>query len=189
MTETLDRILTHLRRLERGAPDRLQRGLTRDELRVWEKKLSLLFTEELESLYCWRNGTREEPADVFEMRYFFPGYYFVPLEEAAEIYRGQRIDPEWLPGWLPVFANGGGDYLIVPCAQQRMPTSSVLGWEHGEPDKSAEYETVSSLLQTVEAAFREGAFFVDDEDMMDVDQEQYRRIALQFNPTIRKWQN
>jgi hypothetical protein len=183
----LDRIVAHLRRLERGAPDRLQRGLPKEELLSWRGRLSFALTRELEIIYQWRNGTRSDPGDTFESLYLFPGFYFLSIEEAVETYEREKINPEWLDGWFPLFASGGGDFYLVPCTQERVDAAAVIGWIHGEPDKIVEYESVTSMVATLEACFREGAFFLDDDDTMEIDDEQHRVIAARFNPTIPEW--
>ena len=189
MTAALDRIVAHLRRLERGSPDRLQRGLSNRELASWEAKLPFALTRELEVIYQWRNGTRADPGDLLESLYMFPGFYFLSIEEAVETYQQEQVNPEWLDGWFPVFANGGGDFYIVPCRPEKVADTVVIGWIHSEPDKIAEYESLTAMVETLDACFREGAFYLNDEDMMDIDDDKHREIANMFNPTIPEWQS
>ena len=189
MTSTLDEIVAHLRRLGRHAPSLLQVPLTREEIQEWESRLPFALTRELATIYQWRNGTKAEESDLLESLYFFPGFYFLSIEEAVQTYQERGDSPQWREGWFPLFADGGGDFYIVPCAQQKVAASEVIGFIHGEPEQGAEYESVEAMIQTLEACFREGAFFVDDDDTMEIDDERHREIAHRFNPTIPEWQS
>lgn len=185
----LDRIVRHLRRLNRHAPERLQPGLSPQELEAWESRLPFALTSEVESMYRWRNGTRAEEGASLEDLYFFPGFYYLSIEEAVQTYREREDAPQWRMGWFPLFANGAGDFYIVPCRRKKLETSEIIGFLHGEPEQTAEYESLASMIQTLEACFREGAFFLDDDDTMEIDDDKQRVIARRLNPTIEEWQS
>lgn len=189
MVALLDRTVAHLQRLRRRAPDLLQPPLSLDAIRAQAKVLPFALTGEVESIYQWRNGTKAEAGTLLEFLYFFPGFYFLSLEEAIERYQELEDAPQWQKGWFPLFENGGGDYYVVPCKKKRAATSEIIGFLHGEPEQAAEYESLEAMVQTIEACFREGAFFVDDDDTLDTDYDQHEEIARQFNPTIPEWQN
>ena len=189
MTDALDRVVAHLRRLGRGAPDRLQKGLSREELAKWESQLPFALTRELEVIYQWHNGTKDQPGDLLETLYLFPGFYFVPIQEALQIYHAESVNPEWLETWFPVFANGGGDFYLIPCAREKLDATPVIGWIHGEPEKIEEYESLTAMARTLDECFARKAFYLNDEDMMDIDDDRHRVIANRFNPTIPEWQN
>lgn len=189
MINNLDRIVAHLRRLGRGAPDRLQQGLSQQELASWESQLPFALTGELVALYQWRDGTKAEEGDLLEDLYFFPGFYFLSMEEAVQTFKEMEEAPQWSEGWFPVFADGGGNFYIVPCTAKKVDESEVIGFLHGEPDQIAEYESVSSMIETLEACFTEGAFFVDVDDTMEIDDDKHREIANRINPGIPEWQS
>lgn len=35
------------------------------------------------------------------------------LSDAVANYRSFVADPRWAHGWLPIFANGGGDFYVI----------------------------------------------------------------------------
>lgn len=189
MKSTLDRIVAHLRRLGRGAPDRLQDGLSKETLDSWESRLSFALTGELETIYSWRNGTKADAGVLLENVYLFPGFYFLSIEEAVEVYEEREDTEQWRAGWFPLFADGGGDFYVVPCQVTKVETAEMIGFIHGEPVQTAEYESLTSMVETLDACFREGAFYVDDDDTMEIDDEKHRHIANRFNPTISEWQS
>jgi hypothetical protein len=189
MTSNLDRIVAHLRRLERRAPDLLQPPLSLRQIQLAESKLPFSLTGELETIYQWRNGTKADAGELLEFLYFFPGFYFLSLEEAIEKYEESEDAPQWKKGWFPLFANGAGDFYIVPCKKKKIASSEIIGFLHGEPEQTAEYESLDTMIQTIEACFRQGAFFVDDDDTMEIDDDKHQIIAHKFNPTIPEWQS
>src|SRR5262245_20942895 len=189
MIANLDRIVAHLRRLERRAPDLLQPPLSLKEIQSTESKLPFSLTEELATIYQWRNGTKAESGELLEFLYFFPGFYFLSLEEAVRNYEETEDAPQWKKGWFPLFANGAGDFYVVPCKKKKTSASEIIGFLHGEPEQTAEYESLDAMIQTIEACFRQGAFFVDDDDTMEIDDDKHQEIAHRYNPTIPEWQS
>lgn len=189
MSSVLDQIVAHLRRLGRRAPDLLQDPLSREDIQSWESKLPFSLTRELGTMYQWRNGTKAEEGDLLESLYFFPGFYFLSIEEAVQTYQEREGSPQWRKGWFPLFANGGGDFYNVRCTRRKIGSSEVIGFLHGEPEQSTEYESVAAMMQTLEACYAEGAFFIDVDDTLEIDDDKHRMIANRFNPTILEWQS
>jgi cell wall assembly regulator SMI1 len=189
MFRVLDGIVQHLRRLDRRVPELLQRGLTRPEIQALEATLPFSFTEELVIVYEWRNGTKSESGDILDELNFFPGFYFPPLQEAIEIFHERKNAPQWREGWFPLFADGAGDFYIIPCAQEPQDAAEVIGFLHGEPQQIAEYESIMSMVLTLNAAYAENAFYLDADDTLEIDDSRYHLIANRFNPGIPEWQS
>ena len=57
-----------------------------------------------------------------------------------------------------MFANGGGDFYIIPCTPEKLADTVVIGWIHSEPDKIAEDQSLTAMVETLDVCFREGAF-------------------------------
>lgn len=189
MISDLDRIVEHHRRLGRRVPELLQDGLSQSDLEPWESALPFALTREVERIYEWRNGTKAEQDDLLETLYFFPGFYLLSIEEAVQTYREREVSPQWREGWFPLFADGGGDFYIVPCGAKKTDASEIIGFIHGEPEQVVEYESLTAMIATLESCFAEGAFFVDDDDSLEIDDEKHREIAHTINPGISEWQN
>ena len=45
--------------------------------------------------------------------WLFPGLYFLSLGDATANYAAFLGDPRWRRGWLPLFADGGGDFYVL----------------------------------------------------------------------------
>jgi cell wall assembly regulator SMI1 len=189
MFASLDGIVAHLRRLGRRVPDLLQPGLDEEQIKAREADVPFAFTRELQALYRWRNGTRALAGDILDELNFFPGFYFMSIEEAIRTFRERESAPQWRPGWFPVFADGAGDFYIVPCKKKTIDRSEVIGFLHGEPAQVPEYESLTAMAQTQEAAFAAGAFYLDQHNRLEIDDAQYRVIAHTFNPGIPEWQS
>lgn len=72
---------------------------------------------ELEGVFAWHDGIDfppDVPADDFHV---FPGFYMLSLDEAVASCDTYVSDRRWNPGWLPLFANGGGDFYVVDLSE------------------------------------------------------------------------
>ena len=188
MVLNLNQIVEQLRHLGRPTPELLHDGLSVTEIASWESNLPFSLTHELKSIYQWRNGTRVQEGDMVSGIYFFPGFYFLSIEEAVQTYKERAGAPQWRDGWFPVFADGGGDFYVVPCTRQEINTAEVIGFIHGEPEQVVEYESLAAMIQTLAASYAEGAFLLDD-DYLEIDDEKHRQIAHRFNPGVSEWQS
>lgn len=91
----------------------LRPGLAPERVASALADLSLPSSEDVVALYGWRDGADASSASTLDELQLFPGFYMLSLSDAAANHRGFVADPRWLHGWLPVFANGGGDFYVV----------------------------------------------------------------------------
>ncbi|MEX1365613.1 MAG: SMI1/KNR4 family protein [Nannocystaceae bacterium] len=189
MVENLERIAARLSNAGREVASKLQTGLSAREIASWEARLPFLLTREIEALFQWRNGTNVVEGDLLGHAYFFPGYYLLSIEEAVETYEERRGTQQWKDEWFPVCADGGGDFYVVPCSGDKLDVAPVIGFLHGEPEQTVDYESLSAMMQTIEACYAEGAFFVDDDGELEVDDDKHQEIAHRFNPEVEEWQS
>lgn len=190
MIEELDRIVGHLERLGRATPGLLRPSIAREDLDAYEARLPFLLPEEVRQLYFWRDGTRVEEGDQFDILHFFPGFYFPSLEEAVTTYFERQDAPQWGTGWFPVFMDGAGDFYLAVCERdRRKATTEIIGFLHGEPEQIVEYECLDAMTKVLDACYAEGAFFVDENDTLEMDDDLHREIANRFNPGLEEWQS
>jgi hypothetical protein len=186
----MDDVVAHLRRLGRRVPELLQAPLSNEELQLWEAKFPFSMTRELEAIFSWRNGTKAREDDLLEDLYLFPGFYLLSIEEAYETYLERKDAPQWREGWFPLFADGAGDFYILPCGDKQADSSVVIGFLHGEPEQIAEYDSLAAMAATLEAAFAQRAFYVDTvDDSLEIDDDSFGSIAARFNPGIPEWRS
>ena len=186
----MDGVVAHLNDIARPVTRLLQAPLSSQQFQQWAAKFPFPFTRELEVIFSWRNGTSAREDDLLEDLYLFPGFYMLSIEEAFETYLERKDAPQWREGWFPLFADGAGDFYIIPCGKQGAESSVVIGFLHGEPDQIAEYDSLAAMAATLEAAFQRRAFYVDpDDDSMEIDDDAYAPIAARFNPGIPEWRS
>ncbi|MDJ1501019.1 SMI1/KNR4 family protein [Xanthocytophaga agilis] len=88
--------------------------LTTKEIHEIEEQYGIVLPEDLKALYLWKNG---QANDCYES--FVNNSVFLSLQDALEIATemtsqiGTEFDIEnwWNKEWIPVFHNGGGDYI------------------------------------------------------------------------------
>lgn len=162
LDQTIKGIFSHLSRLGRPIAARRRPGV--DESTISEK-LSLRGLQcPLDFVEAYRScdGTETAEGDALDEIQFFPGYYWMSLDEALANYDALTRDGGWNASWLPVFASGGGDFYCVICDSQSRDFGGVVGFILGEDDHLVEFVDITALLRTVERSFLEGAFFVVD---------------------------
>jgi cell wall assembly regulator SMI1 len=115
----------------------------------------------------------------------FPGFYFLSLEDAVANYRAFVADPRWTPGWLPLFANGGGDFYVTDVSGE--PAGVVRHFRIEESEHPVEFLTIGSMLATVAAGFERAIFFVDADGYLEMDDLAYADLAAQLNPGVPWW--
>jgi cell wall assembly regulator SMI1 len=187
--KALHEVVAHLTRLGRSVVSQLQPGLSDQDVARVEATLPFQLTEEVRAVYRFCNGIALDPTKVLGHQWFFPGFYLPSLEHARERFEGRKLAAQWRKGWFPLFEDGAGDFYIVPCKKKPLDRAPVIGFIHGEPEQPIEYLDVTTMIETLADCYAQGAFFVNQEDMLDVDDDAQERIARQHNPGLDVWQS
>lgn len=92
----------------------LQPGLSAGAIATLEKKYNVTLPVDLCALYQWKNGQQDDAYAVFVNNSMFLSLEH-SLESAKELTSMIGTDFEmenwWHPAWIPLFDNGGGDYI------------------------------------------------------------------------------
>jgi hypothetical protein len=183
-------ITTGLHHLGRAATTGLLRpGLPAAQTRADLRERGLVPSDEVVDLYAWHDGTDAPAGTLLDDMHLFPGFYFSSLEEALANYDAFRDDRRWNPDWLPVFANGGGDFLAVTCSARPENRGQVIHFRIDESQQPVEFPSVSRMLETVAAAYREQVYFVDADGYLEMDDVVFGDLARRFNPDVAWWQD
>lgn len=186
VTESLGGIETGLQRLRRqGLLPRLQPGLSAWSVRSALAEVGLASASELETLYSWRNGTSTAGDVTLDEIQFFPGFYLLSIEDAVANYRAFAPDPRWQAGWLPLFANGGGDFYVLDAGSS--VRNQVRHFRIEEAEHPVEFNSLGAMLGTLAAAFERSIFVVDSNGYMDMDDIAFHRLAAELNPEVEWW--
>ncbi|GAB97727.1 hypothetical protein BJY21_002766 [Kineosphaera limosa] len=173
--------LTRLRQLQ--TTDGLQPGLNREAVSRGLGRHGLPTDSSVESLYGWRNGTRTAGLTLGQM-WLFPNFYLLPLQDALANLETFRTNPRWHDQWLPLFADGGGDFYLVDFSSGGRP---IRHFRLDETEQPIEHSSLEKMLETLAAAFREGIFFNDDEGYLDMDFDAFSALAARIDPGILWW--
>lgn len=157
----------------------LRAGLPSEAVQVELGVVGLVGPPELEVLYGWRDGTSTEHV-VLDDVHLLPGFYLLSVADAVATYQAFASDSRWRTGWLPVFANGGGDFYVLDLGA--LGSSPVRHFRIDESEHPIEFSSLVSMLVALAQAFEQGVFFVDPSGYLEMDDLDFGRLALALNP-------
>lgn len=184
----LARIETGLRRLGRHTlVQSLQAGLPAEAVRASVGSVGLASPPELEFLYGWRDGTSTVGGVTLDDVHIFPGFYLLSIEDAIANYRAFETDSRWRSGWLPLFANGGGDFYILDLSSTA--ASPIRHFRIEESEAPVEFDSLGAMVTTLAAAFERGVFFVDPSGYLEMDDLVFGELAARLNRDVGWWRD
>lgn len=159
---TVDQIFAHLRELQRPIAARRRPGIDPATAKVKLNAFGLAAPPQLLELYRECDGTQTAPEEILDDIHFIPGYYWMSLDASLTAYGYLLKGGVWNDAWLPIFANGGGDFYAVVCDEKSADFGAIVGFLFGVPDIQVEFRNVTALMQTIERTYAEKAYFVAD---------------------------
>jgi hypothetical protein len=181
---SVERIFESLVALGRPVADRRRAGLSREEVATSFKEAGLYCHPDVVEAYAAADGTEGRSGDTIGDLSFFPGYYWLPLNEAFQTYEAVRSDEQWRDDWLPIFASGGGDFYAVVCSDREVAFGSMVGFILGETEQLIEFPSLAALLETVARCYERGAFRVSV-NQLEADYAAFRGEAQQVSPDFK----
>lgn len=163
----------------------LRPGLNVDRTAALFDEARLPRSGPVETLYAWRNGTETSGVESLDDIQLFPGFYFLSIQDAVKNYQSFLPDERWQPGWLPLFANGGGDFYVVELSGDMVGV--VRHFRIDESEHPIEFESICDMIQTIAAAFKRKVIFVDSESNLEMDDLTYAAVAAELNPRVAWW--
>lgn len=164
----------------------LRAGAAPERVRAVLAECGLSSVREVETLYGWHDGSDTSRATTLDDLHLCPGFYLLSLDDAAASYRTFVTDPRWAHGWLPLFANGGGDFYVLETAGSN--AGSVRHFRIDEGEHPVEFESLTAMLETLAEALEQGVFYVDDRSgYLEMDDLKFATLAAGVNPTVRWW--
>jgi len=96
-----------------------------------------------------------------------------------------RTDRRWQVGWLPILANGGGDFYLVDL---RPPVpGSIRHFRLEEQEHPVEFASLAAFFGTVAAAFERGVIYIDSNGYLEMNDMQFAELAGAMNPDVAWW--
>lgn len=150
MQQQLDLLTQHLRTQRPALFAKLNDPLTTADIRSLEEKYQVTIPEPVQQLYQWRNGQDPNFTEAF-----VNNSLFIPLEEALDtalentgmIGYDFEIENWWHKDWLPLFHNGGGDYICYDAGGlfTHQPGQLIAFW-HADNDRDVIAPDLLSLI-------------------------------------------
>lgn len=187
VTEALAAIESNLARLNRPVMGVLRPGLSPAQVQSRLDSRGLPVEEELIALWTWRNGTDTTTGLTLDALHLVPGFHLLSLDDALANFDAFVDDPRWHPAWLPLLANGGGDFLVRDTAVR--DGTPIRHFRIEESEHPIEYRSIVYMLATFAAAFDRGIFFVDACGYLEVDDAAYAALAAELNPGVPWWKD
>lgn len=187
MRRVFDKILLYLKKHNRPVVKLLQEGLTNNQIEEIISSTNLEFPEDFFELYSSCNGTLVKESDILDDLHFFPGFYFLSLEDAMNDYKILLDSGNWNKNWFPIFANGGGDYFCIDCTKGK--EFPIIGYIIGyHDDDLRDYLNLYAMFETIAECFEKEAYFLDiDNDYLEADVDKERIIGRKNNPGLKRW--
>ncbi|TMD71674.1 MAG: SMI1/KNR4 family protein [Chloroflexi bacterium] len=177
-----------LMRLRRNTTLRLlRRGVDRHHCETALNRMKLLVPAGLAGTYQWHDGTDTSTGVTLDDLHLFPGFYFLSLDDAIKNYEAFRQDSRWNPAWLPLFANGGGDFYAVVCRERDVDWGRVVHFRIDEANHPVEFSSLSTFLATIAAGYDSSLFFVDSRGYLEMDDMAWVALAARLNPDVAYW--
>lgn len=186
LSTTLSSIVIALRHLNRNILLRsLQDGISVQVLRSALRGVGISSTPQLEELYNWKDGTSTAGVTLDDIQ-LFPGFYMLSIEDSVKNYSAFVADPRWRTGWLPLFANGGGDFYILDI--ETTPTGQIRHFRIEESEHPVEFTSLVSMMATLATAYERGIFYVDPNGYLEMVDLTFGKLAAELNPDVEWWQ-
>jgi hypothetical protein len=177
-----------LRRLERPALAMLNPGVKSEAVRPKLASRGLHPSSDLLALWEWRDGTGGPSDAKLGDLWLVPGFYLLSVDDATKNFDAFLQSPRWQSGWLPILADGGGDFMALDCSSGDH-RGAVYHFRIDQPEHPLEYLTVGQMLATYAAAFQRGVFHIDRDGFFNLDYDAFAQLAADLNPTVPWWRD
>jgi hypothetical protein len=159
-------------------------GLSRAAIQEISDSLEVFFTEEVYTLYQWRNGTHEESNRMNALLVF----HFSPLEQMAETYQRMNSDEEneyfLLEDSSPIFpiSDDGGDYtaILIP-EKPGILQSHIALMDRESAFGYLAFQNCTTMIQTLAESYRVGALYLDEDGFINQNSQQLLTVMQKYN--------
>ncbi|MGV3611407.1 MAG: SMI1/KNR4 family protein [Fluviicola sp.] len=131
----------------------LQESLNDQQIDSLQEKYKIQLPQDLRELYKWKNGQDDSSYEAF-----VNNSTFIPLEEALEIAAEMtsmighdfEIENWWNEKWIPIFHNGGGDYICYDSGGVFTgKAGQIIEFWHADNDRNVISPSLESFLENL----------------------------------------
>ena len=153
MQALLNKLDQHLSTKRADYYKTLQPGLSAEAITALGQTYNVTIPADLRALYQWKNGQQE---DVYEA--FVNNSMFLSLQHALDSAReltgmiGTDFEMEnwWHAAWIPIFDNGGGDYICYDTAGVFTGIKGqLIEFWHADNDRDTIAPDLSSFISSI----------------------------------------
>ncbi|MFC0780208.1 SMI1/KNR4 family protein [Flavobacterium sp. HJSW_4] len=139
MESTLQKLDQNLSSLRPEFYESLKEPLKDTEIESLENRYNIVLPEDIKALYKWKNGQENSSFESF-----VNNSTFIALEESLDIASENtsmigfdfEIENWWNAKWIPLFHNGGGDYICYDCEGTFTGNSGqIIEFWHADNDR------------------------------------------------------
>lgn len=173
LTYSLARILLWQQKNTPVLAAALQPGLSRLEIEKLASQHKVVLSEEVYTLYGWRNGMSEGMP-------FFDVHRFLPLSEALqagdELHQAIPADPYRLPVFQSTLSD---DFYDVVCARRPQARTPLEFFLDGA---SPEMDDLTTFVHALATSFEKSVFTGNANGGLDTNRPAFERVLLDFRP-------
>ncbi|MBT1705857.1 SMI1/KNR4 family protein [Chryseosolibacter indicus] len=189
MRQIIQQLDSHLKQNAPELYSTLKPPLTNAQIDALEVQHSIKLPADVREIYLWKNGQDEE-----SYKSLYGNKTFLSLEQALEArdFLNEELfakTPEdqfkiknwWNKDWIPLFSNGGGDYVCYdPVGIFTNKPGQIIDYYHDEYYRMVSAPSLAAHLQAVLMVF-EKKYEDEWDSIKEIDKGYPKRFALDKN--------
>jgi hypothetical protein len=178
IADILEQILDYTASVDPKLRDCLCERLSAKKIDDLTREFGFELPTEVEDLYKWHNGMREEDRETHRLLYY---HYFLPLEEALDLHQN-FLESDYIEekGLLPLF-EFEGEYYAACCTSQKQELAPIYFLYH---DETIVYDSLTAMLSSILECYQTGAYspILDEDGEPLANEVLATQIKLKWNP-------
>ncbi len=164
----------------------LQNGLPKEEIKKKLLIAGIPAIEELVNLYEWKNGV-DDSIESFHEAELFPEGIMLSLESSLESYRIYTQKKIWNRELFPLFTNGSGDFILMNIMEGDYSLFMYAPSLLLSDTPFSIYDSLDKMFATLIACFEQGAYYVKEDKLMELDFDLKYTVSETLNPLSEFW--
>jgi cell wall assembly regulator SMI1 len=144
--------------------------------------LGLVAPKDLLDMFTTHNGTKVIVGDSLDDIHFFPGFYWMSLEDCVSSYKAVSNHELWEKSWFPLFSNGGGDFYCLVCDVQSSNYGQIVGFIYGD-SYDVEFSSLQMMLAVLKECYLRNIYYVEG-GYLEADDYAAIEVAKEFCPEL-----
>lgn len=154
-----------------------------------------VYDEALIEFYTWKNGTSKSDYtnSLIEELEILPDLIMLSVEDAVEAYSTNTKENKiWPPRMVPLFTNGGGDYLLLQIDPEIETSGMIFLFAPSlllSELPQTIYDSLDKFFLTAIQCIEKGAFTTNIKNEFEIDYDLKYKISYDINPKSDYWKN